>query len=217
MSNRVLLVLGLALALGTIMLAAEKKGKPPAPGTVFHFSPTAPKYATCDIEFRDPGNTLWPSFFYGKPAAEGTFTAGGGEGPAGGAARPSAAFTLLCDAMAQRNGDQSRRVLGELVKNGKPPVVTLKVQSFGALRTEKKIEYHPAELVLEVDGKKATAPARVILKYTQGKGGDTPESVYFEMTFTLKSTDLGLKNGPEMIDCRAGATGFVNLDAGKKK
>jgi hypothetical protein len=211
----------LALFAGSLLLTnelADKKGKQsPAPGTIFHFSPSSPRYVTCDVEFRDPGDNLWPNFFYGKPAADGTFVFDAG--------KPTASFTLVCDTMVQRNGDQGRRVLGELVKAGKPPVVKLTVQSLGAVRTEfveagkggKKSDYHPAQLVLDVDGKKVTVPGKVTSKFAYAKGSDTPESVYLEIQFTLEPRNLGLKNGLAVIECRAGATGFVQLDAGKKK
>jgi hypothetical protein len=223
MCKHCFLILGLCLLLWMsserrLSGSAEKKNKqPPAPGTVFLFTPATPKYATCDVEFRDPGDNLWPNFFYGKPAADGAFTFD--------PVKPKGTFTLVCDTMVQRNGEQGRRVLGDLVKGGKPPVVTLTVQSFAAVRTEmveagkgpKKIDYYPAEVVLEMAGKKVAAPARVASKFVYGKAGETPESISFEIQFTVKPQDLGLQIGPGVIECRAGATGFINLDAEKKK
>src|SRR4051812_40576906 len=107
----------LALLLGLLCVTpgtAEKKNRmPPAPGTVFRLSAKAPSYVTCDVEFRDPSDALWPNFFYGKPAGDGTFTFH--------PAAPKASFSLRCDTMVQRNGDQGRRLLGELVKDGRPP------------------------------------------------------------------------------------------------
>src|SRR5438552_530790 len=73
------------------------KKKAPAAGKVYALRPDAPAWATADIEFRGPGEGLWPNFFYGKPTA-GTFTYH--------AKTPKASFVLLCDQRVQRNGDQ---------------------------------------------------------------------------------------------------------------
>ena len=97
-----------ALALVAVAApAADTKGRPlPEPGAVFRLRPDWPRYATCEVEFRDPADVLWPNFFYGRPAAAGSFTFDPAE--------PKAAFRVTCDHRAQRHGDQGRRVLGEI-------------------------------------------------------------------------------------------------------
>jgi hypothetical protein len=41
--------------------------------------------------------------------------------------------------------------------------------------------------------------------------------VALDVRFTLKGSDLGLKNFTGMIEARAGATAYARPDAGKKK
>jgi hypothetical protein len=206
-----LLLIGLLVPLALVGAeSADKKPRFPAAGTEFRFSPDQPKYATCDVEFRDPTEVLWPSFFYGKPAAAARISSD----PAG----PAGSFSLLCDQMAQRNGDQSRRVLGELVKDGKPPTVRLTVKELGKLRTEmveiagkggkKPVEYAPARADLEVAGRKVPVEARASYNWKFGRG-DNPESVAIELSFRLKPADLGLTRITGPIECRAGIIGFV--------
>jgi hypothetical protein len=204
-------------------LAAEKKTRlPPAPGTVFRLSPSYPGYVTCEVEFRDPSESFWPNFFFGKPAGEGTFTFD--------PAAPKAAFSLRCDTMAQRNGDQSRRLLGELVKESKPPVVSFTVTALGKPATEsvevagkggkpgkKTVEYTPAEGVLDVGGKKVSVSGKAAFHYAWGKTGETPESVTIDIRFRLQGSNLGLKNYTGLIEARAGTTAYARPDAGKKK
>ena len=100
-------------------LASADNPKTPADGTVFLVSPSAPKHATCDLEFRDASGEMWPSFYYGKPLAAGSFVYD--------ASSPKAAFELNCDKAVQTQGDQSRRVLGELVVDGKSPPAVFRV------------------------------------------------------------------------------------------
>src|SRR5262245_43912168 len=115
-----------ALTLGVLAApAADTKGRRlPEPAAVFRLRPDWPRHVTCDVEFRDPADVLWPTFFYGKPAAAGTFTFDPVE--------PQAAFRVTCNHRAQKHGDQSRRVLGELLGGDPGPVVTFEVKALGA-------------------------------------------------------------------------------------
>ena len=199
----------LALAAGAGQ-AEEKKFKLPAAGTEFRFSPEQPKYVTCDVEFRDATEAFWPCFFYGKPAAGTTVKIG--------AAGPTGTFSLLCDQMTQKNGDQGRRVLGELVKDGKPPVVRLTIKELGPLQTEpaeagskskKETEFASARAELEVAGKKVPVQAKALFTWKFVKGGESAESVAVELRFRVQPADLGLTRIEGPIECRAGITGYV--------
>ena len=93
---------------------------------------------------------FWPGFLYGKPV-EGSAkaTAGGLE----------AAFTLTCTSAAQPNGDQSRRVLGELFHGEQPPSLRLTLESLGPRQT--------AELAgTDAKGR----PQTRTVEYCQGEG-----------------------------------------------
>ena len=122
------LAIAAAVVAASLLCSAADKAPAPTPGQVFHLSPNNPKHVACDVEFRDPEEQLWPCFFYGKPA-EGTFQYD--------PAAPKAAFTVVCDKMCQPHGDQSRKVIGELVKPDKPPVVTFAVKAMSPFRKDR--------------------------------------------------------------------------------
>jgi len=175
--------------------AAEKgKALEPAQGQVFYFSRDNPRHATCDVEFRHPSEKMWPCFFYGRPA-EGTFEYD--------PASPKAAFTIVCDRMCQAHGDQRRKIIGELVKPDKPPVVSFVVKGMSAFRKDrveppgkgKRTENDAADLdaTLDIDGKKQAVQATGFFKYEGEKGADTVSQVRIVATITLKGSDLGLK------------------------
>jgi len=200
--------------------AAEKgRGLEPAPGQVFHFSPDNPGYATCDAEFRHPEEKMWPCFFYGR-AVEGTFQ----YDPTG----PKAGFTVVCDKMCQPHGDQSRKVIGELLKPDKPLLVTFAVKAISAFRRTaepsgkgKRTESDAAELdaTLGLDGKKLPLQATAFFRYEGEKGAETASQVRIITTFTLKGADLGLKaeaaQGP--ISVRLEMLGMASKEAPPKK
>ena len=60
------------------------------------------------ISFRDPTDRKWPVFFCGRPEAKGSFTY-----PSG---RPEPALSFLCDVLAQPQGEQDGRILGQLIR-----------------------------------------------------------------------------------------------------
>jgi hypothetical protein len=209
------------------LLAKDDAKLAPQPGQVFTFSPTHPKWVTCDIEFRHPEEKLWPVFFYGKPT-EGTFQYD--------AASPKTGFIVVFDRMAQPHGDQSRRILGELVKPAVPgpqgekpqtPVVTFSVKSLKLSASspeaalagkEKKGKGEPAELdaVLDVDGKKLPLKAPATITYRT----DKTLIVQIDAAFAIQGAALGLKaddaKGP--IAVRVCAQAFAGQEtSGKKK
>jgi hypothetical protein len=212
--GRLSCVLAAAVLLAFVAAVAAKD--PPRAGTVFSFSATYPRHVTCDVEFRDPNEVRWPNFFYGKPAGDGTFTYD--------AKAPKAAFSLLCDRMCQRNGDQGRRVLGELCSDAKTPMVTFTATSMGPFQTEtaetegkggkkgtKQVEYAPVEGTLDVDGRKVSVKGKATMRFGYPKDGTEPDSVYMDIRFTINGTDLGLKSpgaaGP--INVRVGTTAYL--------
>ena len=211
------LILCIPLLLSTTDLAVAQKGsKLPPTGTVFHFKPTAPKWATCDLDFRDPTEKLWPNFLFGKPGEEGRLAFD----PDGSAVR----VVLKCDQMAQRNGEQTRRVIGELWTD-KPPTASLTITSLGKWSKEivdnenkkgkKTIEYVAAEGVLELAGRKVPAKGRATMKFRFEKKTDAAESVYLDMQFAVRAADLGLAKTTGDLSIRGGATGYVTPPAGK--
>lgn len=99
---------------------------PPKEGQTFKIAPQ--RFRTVMISFRDPSDRMWPSFVYGGPDTEGSFTFTT-------RAKPQAAFSLLCREVAQPEGEQQRRVLGQLVR------LSLKTtEQGGRTRTEKIME-----------------------------------------------------------------------------
>jgi hypothetical protein len=242
MTKRLLVALALALLPGLLLTAdgttaaqkdkkKDKKGKKqpkkdkkqPAPkdksalGKVYVFRPDAPGWATCDVEIRDPDEGLWPNFFFGKPGAVGSLTYD--------RKKPKASFLLNCDQMAQRNGDQGRRVLGELLKDNSDLGVALAVRSLGALQSQEEettdekgrtsrrtTEYAPFHGTLTVGDRQANVNGRATYRFTVPKrDGDPTDSVYLELRFKVRGSDLGLTKARGNLECRAGITGYATL------
>lgn len=210
------------LVVGTLAAAEpQAKGKKlPDAGTVFHLSPTAPKFATCDLEFRDPSDKLWPQFVYGKPAAAGTFTFD--------AARPKVDFSLLCDQLAQKNGDQSRRVLGDLTQGGKPLAFVLTVKALAPLQlatvesvdakgkvTKKTVEQFPFEGEFAIGGRKTTVKGLSTVKYSYAKNAEQPDALTWEGVFLLTGQELGLQDPKARVTVRASARAYLAPNAAK--
>ncbi len=77
----------------------------PAEGQVFRLGTES--YVTVKATFRDEADDLWPTFYQGRGVEGGTF--------AYGTETAAAEFALDCPTVIQEAGDQSRRVMGELV------------------------------------------------------------------------------------------------------
>jgi hypothetical protein len=198
-----------------------RKPAQPVLGKVYSFSPTAPTWAMCDVEFRDPSEERWPNFFYGRPVTTGTFKYD--------LRQPRGAFALNCDQQAQAGGDQGRRVLGELLRDG-PITVTFTVRSLGRVQREQEettdakgrtsrrpVDYAPANAVLDVGGKQVTVKGKATYRI-KGPDGDNPtETVAIDVRFKVRASDLGLKDVTGELDCRAGITGYADLAVLKLK
>ena len=208
-------ILWAALMAGT--LSAAEKPKTPADGTAFVMSPSAPKYATCDLEFRDASGELWPSFYYGKPTGDGSFVFD--------SKAPKAAFGLDCNKAVQTMGDQSRRVLGELVTEGKSPPAVFRVT---ATRPPEEREVSVEEkgkavvkkvTVVPVDAELTIGERIVKLKdaylranYRFEKNKDVATTAALDVFFTFVGSDMDLKNAAAVtISGRAGVTAFREL------
>ena len=159
--------------------------------TIFQFSPDFPKYVTCDLEFRDPTDQRWPNFLYGKPLG-GQFKFD--------PARPEAAFSFRCDHLAQKHGDQSRRILGDLLRTGEDVVVTVIVTGVSPLqpaaKSKDKFAYSTRLTgTLELAGKKLPFAAETTLRIHDGKKGDEKNAgLMGDAGFELPAGALGLKS-----------------------
>ena len=196
-----------------LLLAAALPAADTPPPVEFRVSSAFPKYVTADIEFRDATGAKWPNFFYGKPVGDtGLISLD--------AAKPAAAFTLLCDKMAQDKGDQSRKVLGELSAPEKPPVVTLSVTSLGPLQPaagkEKDKPEFTADLTgtLEIAGRKTPFKAAATLRHHSGKGDEKNIALMLEARATLFPAALGLKAITTPLEMRLGLTAYPPQPAG---
>jgi hypothetical protein len=206
--------------------AVPKKGSaPPAgpeDGTVFHFLPTYPKWVTVDAEIRDQSGRLWPGFMYGKPVSGMlTATAGSLDGE----------FTVACTSTCQPDGEPTRRVLGELLRDpAKPPTMVLRVGALGPLQTAeiktvdkgkdvvRTVEYREGQGTLEFAGKKLPVKPRITTAYNTSK--DSPISgIRMNAYVTLPAGELGLPAVPadQLIDIRVGMTGTTRTEPPPKK
>jgi hypothetical protein len=195
---RKMLLLSAALAnvsAGTCIAAKPSDTAAPAPGTRFFLSSQSPTYVTADIEFRDLSGKKWPSFAYGKPADGGMFEYDPSD--------PKAAYSLVCDRMCQPEGDQTRRILGETVFEGKPTPIRLTIRSLGPMQQtvetqkdrsgkerSKTVESCDASAELRIGAKVVPVKANFVWKYPHG----TDKSMCLTATFTIEGRELGLKS-----------------------
>lgn len=193
----------------------NKPGTPPEDAT-YILKSDIPKWITVDAEFRDQGDAYWPTFIIGRPES-GTLTTKDG--------KLSGAFTLLANRPIQNQGDQSRRILGELIKEGKSPDFRLTIDSIApTVKTyERKttdakgktqtqlVDYVDAKGTIELAGK--TIPVTPKLTYSFGKtegvysapGKVSPATAAIRgaVWLTLPARDLGLSLSGD-IDIRVG-------------
>lgn len=226
MKFHAMLIPAAALLAATASAADKKtdKNAGPAAGTVFRLSPTYPKYVSCDAEFRAPGEFdgtgRWPNFFCGKPASDGSFTFD--------PASPKASFSLNLDKMCQPNGDQSRRVLGDLCGDGRHPKLTFTVRSAGAFQTAtvetegkggkkgtRTEEFSTVDAVLDIDGRSVPVTAKATLRFHKNKSG-AAEAVQIDCRFQIAGDKLGLKSSAP-VEVRVSTMAYANIPAGKKK
>ncbi len=191
----------------------KKKSTPPT-GKVYVLRPDAPGWVTCDLDVRDPAEGLWPNFFYGKPAVAGTFTYD--------PKAPKASFAMNCDQRVQRNGDQSRRVLGDLLADNPSLGARLTVRSLAAVRSEdeettdskgrtarRSVEYAPFSGTLALGDQEVEVKGKATFRFSKAGDEGGPESVYLDLRFNVKGSDLGLTKITGNLECRAGATAFL--------
>jgi len=184
----------------------------------FRVTTAFPKYVTADIEFRDPSGAKWPNFFYGRPANDtGVIRPD--------AAKPQAAFALLCDKMAQPSGDQTRKVLGELCTPGQPPAVSLDIQSMGPLQVPAaSAKGTPGSStatlqgVLDIGGRKVPVKMETTFRHHDGGGAEKNTAMMLDGHADLKASDLGLKALPAaaLITVRFGLTAYPESAASVK-
>lgn len=169
-------------------------GSAPAAEQVFRVTPEFPKYVTAALEFRTATDERWPSFFYGQPAAEGSIRCD--------PAQPQAEFTLVCAKRPQPNGDQSRRVLGELFREPEDTnAVRLRIESMAGLEKDAggSDGGWRATLsgVLEVKGRRISVRGPARLNYHPGGRTDEKnESLFIEAQFDTTAGELGLGSMP---------------------
>jgi hypothetical protein len=186
----------------------------PSTGKVFVLRPDVPSWATCDVEFRDPADNLWPNFFHGRPGAQGTFSYDG--------KAPKASFVLSCDTLVQGQGDQSRRVLGELLGTVPAPAARLTVRSLGQVRSEveettddrgetvrQPVEFAPLQGTLEVAGRQVDVNGKARYRFNKPRAPAEVESVVLDLRFKVRASDLGLTRLKGNVECRAGAVGYA--------
>lgn len=205
---------------------SKKQGDGGAPvgkdGQVFRFSPDHPRFNTVDAEFRVVDGSAWPNFAVGKPVS-GEITWSGG--------KPSGSFSVECPTWCQPKGDQSRRVLGDLMKGDTPPKLGFTIESLGAF-TSRSVESP------ERDGKTSTriidsCPAKAVLTIGSHslkvdaecavKTGQVVEKEWQKTTvsayFTVRGRDLGLGGdlAGKDIEVRISAYGLAGGPPAKKK
>jgi hypothetical protein len=202
-----------ALLFAALELHAQVPAAPAPAPTTYQLAPDFPKYVTAHIEFRDPTEKRWPSFFYGKPATNGVINIA--------RANAAANFTIRCDKRPQQTGDQSRRVLGELFPDANKGEVTLHITGINALNTVQDKAGMHATLTgtLHVAGEQIPVNAPATLRpHAAGRSDEKNESLMIELTFDTKAGDLGLKtfDAAAPIHIRAAVTAYAPRATPKK-
>jgi hypothetical protein len=197
------LLAGMALLVAVVLpVWAQSKNGPilPAAGQTFNFEEGTYRFVNNDAEFRDPTETKWPNFFWGK----GT---GGQVVYQDGALKGQ--VTMTFSNATQPNGDQSRRVLGELSQNEKYPAVTINIKSMGPLgtkevpafdkhgnptgKTRNESVYTP-DAELKIGEKVVKINATIKAQFIAEK--DQVNRLTLEVKAAIKAKDLGLKALP---------------------
>ena len=183
---------------------SESKNGPslPAAGQTFNFEEGTYRFVNNDAEFRDPTDAKWPNFFYGKgTGGQVVYQDGVLKGQ----------VTMTFSNATQPNGDQSRRVLGELSQNEKYPTVTINIKSMGELgnkevpvldkkgtptgKTRSESVYTP-DVELKIGDKVVKINATIKAHFTTEKNSDKVDRLTLEVKAAIKAKDLGLKALP---------------------
>lgn len=192
---------------------APKPGEePPSDGFTAYFAPDNVKHITVDAEFRDAKGAFWPSFLSGKPLSGQVVKQG--DAAVG-------ALAVECTTWCQPKGDQTRRVLGELIKGDVPPKLTFAISALGAVKTEaitetdkngkaveKVLTFQDATATLDIGGTTVAVKPKCTVRWKAGARDGTSVGVRITAYCTIKGSDLGLKTlGSEEIDVRISMTG----------
>lgn len=189
----------LAFLLTAPAVLAQKVDPPPLKaGMTFHLSAKSPRFVTADAEFRDPAGVKWPNFAWGKPADDGTFVYD--------PKQPSGSFSLNFTGFTQVKGDQSRRVIGPLIKDQQAPKLVLNIKQIaGPIRliTEsfkddqgraRNRQYQICDAVGELTIGETTLPIKAPLAL-QYPGPHESESIYLSVHLMMPGSALGI-TGP---------------------
>ncbi len=192
---KLLVVCGVSLTTAGLAFAAEEL----EPGARFEINSKVPKYRSA-MMCLDTSGKAWPSFLTGKPEDGGYWI----HDPK----TPKGEFEFHFTEIAQNQGDQSRRILGEsvvdgetdlkvrLISMGSPREITIDFEdNLRPVKVGKKnpdgtktVERIPAMLELELRGVKAEVPAELRVK----SGGKTSAAI--DVFFRADAEKLGIKN-----------------------
>lgn len=198
------------LAFSAALLAAEGEVER------YRFLPDQPRYLTVAVDIRDTSGRLWPALIGGRSA--------------GGEVRLSQAglsgqFTVRADVFAQPEGDQSRRVLGDLVKPKQGPLVELRiaaVRAGGGGATTREAELDAALDAATPSAKRPEPPAKATLEGTFVFGERTlpvavpvtvrrvDQVLLMHGSWTVPGTELGLR--PETVSIAIEVAGYRHPD-----
>jgi hypothetical protein len=179
-----------------------------------------------DAEIRDAKAAYWPNFLSGKPVSGSlAYSAAGPK---------TDKIVVECPTFCQVRGDQSRRVIGELIKDpSAPPKLTFTLTSLGAPKSAEKketddrgresvraLESCDGKGTVEIAGKKVDVAPKCSVKYGKVTEKDI-DKVTLSAYFTVKGKDLGLSGvlANEEVDFRITCQGMSqgSAPAAKKK
>lgn len=177
-------------------------------GERYSFQPDQPKWLTANLDVRDASEALWPNLIGGRNAAGEALLTGAGV---------SGAFTVRFTEHSQFEGGQTRRVLGDAVRE--KPVAELVVKrlhaevavdaadeldgALGAAKKKAKRPEPPKQAALEGE---LTFLGRTVAVATTAELKRDGDRLIISGTCTIPGAQLGLR--PERLVLSFGITGY---------
>lgn len=162
---------------------------PFAEGAILVYTERDPGYVDTQIAFRDEKQQMWPTFFIGRPIGEGNFRVD--------FRRPeSKSLGWHFHHGVQVEGEQTRRVLGDLWKNGSTPEVRVEILEVGNLTTQDADHdrpYFPVLLRLQLGPYEGRTLGR--MEFTPVGRGPGRGMVRCRLEFTFAGAAFGLSTG----------------------
>ena len=165
------------------------------PGAILTWAERDPGYIDTEIAFRDEAGKMWPTFFIGRPIGEGTVKVD--------FRRPEAnRLGWHFHHGVQVEGEQTRRVLGDLFRGGQVPEVRVQVEQIGNLTERDSATgnpYFPVLLNIKIGPHEGRALGQMELSSVRRGPGQGMARCRLEFTFAGAAFGLSTGTSGEMV------------------